>query len=627
MILLILLAGGIGGAIGWRWAFHDLPALPADTAELWEVRRERSVTLLANDGSELAVRGPRYARPVTLDELPLHVPQAFIAIEDARFYDHDGVDRQGLVRAMTVNIRAGATVQGGSTLTMQLIKNLILSPERTIRRKVQEIRLALALEERLTKQEILELYLNRVYLGERAYGIEAAARRYFDKPASELTLAEAALLAALPKAPSRLAPTENMVEARARARTVLLAMVEAGFISSLDYIGAVSDPATLAPAQTDPRDPALFGYVFDHALAQAQAELGEDLPDVVTLHTTIDPALQAAAQTAVSAVMGEQGEARNAGEGALLAMDMSGAVRAMIGGRDYQQSQFNRTTQSMRQPGSAFKPGVFVAAFEAGMDPATAFRDRPLDLEGWTPENYGGDYRGRITISDALKHSVNTIAVQAGARTGADAIAEMAQRLGITTPLNPVPALALGSGEVRLMDLVSVYAVFANDGRRTTPTLLSEVRNARGDLLWAAPEPAPGAPAIEEQHARWMSTMLQSVLIDGTGTRARLSGRPAAGKTGTSQNSRDAWFVGYTAQLAAGVWVGNDDDTPTQSVTGGQLPAEIWRRFMTEAHRGVPVRPLSAPEPQRRTEREESLAAFYSDLSSRFEAMADPSGR
>lgn len=621
----MVVAAGVGGAIGWRWAFHDLPALPADTAELWEVRRERSVTLLAADGSELAVRGPRYAGPVALDELPRYVPQAFIAIEDVRFYDHDGVDRRGLLRATAANVRARATVQGGSTLTMQLIKNLVLTPERTIRRKIQEIRLALALEQRLTKDEILELYLNRVYLGERAFGIEAAAQRYFAKPAAELTLSEAALLAALPKAPSRLAPTGNMQEARARARTVLLAMVEAGFITSLDYIAAVSEPATLAISEEEARDPALYGYVFDHALARAEAELGDALPGVVTLMTTIDPALQSRAQAALSAVMDAEAEDRRAGEAALVAIDMGGSVRAMIGGRDYQDSQFNRATQAMRQPGSAFKPVVFAAAFEAGMDPATAFRDQPIDIEGWTPENYGGGYRGRITIADALKRSINTVAVQAGEDVGAQQIADMAARLGVTTALDPVPALSLGSGEVRLIDLVAVYGAFANDGRRTRPVLLSEVRNARGDLLWAAPEPSPGEQVIEPTHARWMSTMLQSVLLDGTGTRARLPGRPAAGKTGTSQNSRDAWFVGYTAQLAAGVWVGNDDDTPTESVTGGQLPAQIWRGFMSQAHEGLAARPLSAPEPQRRTVREEGLAAFYSDLSARFEAVIEPS--
>ena len=623
--VIALVGALIAGAAGWRWAFHDLPALPAETADLWEVRREQSVTLLAADGSELAVRGPRYARPVELEALPAHVSQAFIAIEDVRFYDHDGVDRRGLARALVANVQAGATVQGGSTLTMQLIKNLILSPERTVRRKVQEIRLALALEARLSKSEILELYLNRVYLGERAYGIEAASQRYFAKPATELTLAEAALLAALPKAPSRLAPTQNMDAARERARSVLLAMVEAGFITSLEYIAAVAEPATLAEPDADPRDPALFGYAFDHALARAQAELGEALPGVVTLHSTLDPDLQADAHAAVSAVMAEESEARQAGEAALLAIALDGSVRAMVGGRDYQNSQFNRTTQALRQPGSAFKPVVFAAAFEAGMDPATAFRDRPIDIEGWRPENYGGGYRGRITIADALKRSINTVAAQVGADVGADAVAQMASRLGVTTALNPVPALALGSGEVRLIDLVGVYAVFANDGRRTDPVLLREVRNARGDLLWAAPERGPGRPVIEEAHARWMSTMLQSVMIDGTGSRARLGSRPAAGKTGTSQDSRDAWFAGYTAELVAGVWVGNDDDTPTDSVTGGQLPAEIWRRFMTQAHEGAPRTALNAPAPQRRTVREETLAAFYSDLSARFSELAEPS--
>lgn len=624
-IVVVILLGLTAGAVGWRWAFHDLPVLPENTAELWDVRREGSVTLLSTDGTELAVRGPRYAQPVSLGDLPDHVVDAFVAIEDRRFYDHNGVDNRGLLRAVVANIRAGAGVEGGSTLTMQLIKNLILTPERSVRRKVQEIRLAMALEQQLTKTEILELYLNRVYLGERSYGIEAAAQTYFAKPASELTLAEAALLAGLPKAPSRLAPTDNLEEARARARLVLLAMEDTGAITAMDFITAVAEPATLASREADPTDPALFGYVFDAAINQAREQLGDALPDVVTLVTTVEPRLQAAAQGGVDRVMEARAVDRNVGEAAFILMDHDGAVRAMIGGRDYQQSQFNRTTQALRQPGSAFKPVVFAAAFEAGMDPATAFRDAPVDIEGWTPENYGGSYRGRITISDALKRSINTVAAQVGLEVGADAVAEMAQRLGVSTPLNPVPALSLGTGELRLMDLVGVYGTFANDGRRTQPYLLAEVRNARGDLLWAAPAPAPGPQVMEVEHARWISTMLQSVLQDGTGTRARLSAHTAAGKTGTSQNSRDAWFVGYTGHYVGGVWLGNDDDTPTQSVTGGQLPADVWRAVMTGAHEGHAPVALSAPAPQRRGEREEALAAYYSELSARFESLTAPS--
>ena len=491
-LVIFVLLGAVAGAIGWRWAFHDIPALPANSAELWDVRRESSVTLLSTDGTELAVRGPRYAQPVGLSELPPHVVDAFIAIEDRRFYDHNGVDNRGLLRAVVANIRAGAGVEGGSTLTMQLVKNLILTPERSIRRKLQEIRLATALEQQLTKTEVLELYLNRVYLGERAYGIEAASQTYFAKPASELNLAEAALLAGLPKAPSRLAPTQNLQAARARARLVLLAMVDTGAISEFEYIQAIIEPAELASRESDPTDPALFGYVFDAAIAQARQELGGELPEVFTLVTTVEPRFQTAAQGGVDQVMDARAQDRNVGEAAFVLMDLNGAVRAMVGGRDYQQSQFNRTTQALRQPGSAFKPVVFAAAFEAGMDPATAFRDAPIDIEGWSPENYGGNYRGRITISDALKRSINTVAAQVGLEVGAETVAEMAQRLGVSTPLNPVPALSLGTGELRLLDLVGVYGSFANDGRRTEPYLLAEVRNARGDLLWAAPTTGAG---------------------------------------------------------------------------------------------------------------------------------------
>lgn len=595
--------------------------------DLWEVRRESSVTLLGANGERLVVRGPRYERPVRLAELPPHVPQAFIAIEDRRFYEHDGVDRRGLIRAVMVNIRAGSTVQGGSTLTMQLVKNLILSPERTIRRKLQEIRIALDLEKRLTKDEILELYLNRVYLGERAYGIEAAAQTYFAKSATELTVAEAAILAALPKAPSRLAPTDNMAEARERAEDVLQAMLDAQFIDPLTYLNAVTMPAELVASQEEGFDPALFGHVFDAAVAEAEAVLGEALPAVVTLKTSIDPVLQRAAHRAVNQRLETQGAERNVGEAALTAMGLDGRVRAMIGGRNYQESQFNRATQAERQPGSAFKPVVFIAGFEAGMDPSTTFRDRPIDIEGWTPENYGGGFRGMVTIADALKRSINTIAAQAGSEVGAEAVAEMAARLGVSSQLAVVPALSLGAGETHLIDMTAVYGVFANDGRRTDPVLVTEIRDARGDLLWAAPEPGAGEPVIEREHARWMSTMLQSVVLDGTGTGARLQGHVAAGKTGTSQNSRDAWFVGYTGHLVAGVWVGNDDDTPTDAVTGGQIPARIWQSFMTEAHQGLEPRALSAPAPRRRTAREEGLAAFYSDLSARFDALLEPDAR
>ncbi|XBQ16299.1 MAG: PBP1A family penicillin-binding protein [Oceanicaulis sp.] len=619
----LVVAGLVAFWVGWLWAFDDMPDAPSSLEELWETRREPSFTVLAADGAVIGMRGPRYGRPVELSELPAHVPQAFIAIEDRNFFEHDGVDRRAMVRALIANVRSGEIVQGGSTLTMQLVKNLILRPDQTIQRKLQEMRLAMAIEDMLTKEEILELYLNRVYLGEGAFGVEAAAARYFNKTAAELTLQEAAILAALPKAPSRLAPTDNLAAARARAEDVLTAMMDEGFIDPIAYLNAVQNPAELADSATVDPNPALYGHVFDLALARARSVLDVEEAPILMIQTTIDREVQRAAHEALNDVLEEQGEARDAGEGAIVALDLDGAVRALIGGRDYEDSQYNRAVQAERQPGSAFKPVVFAAGFEEGLSSATAYEDEPVDFEGWQPENYGGGYRGRITIADALKRSINTVAAQVGAEIGVEKVAEMGERLGITTALNPVPALTLGASEVRLIDLTSVYAVFANDGRRTEPVLITEIRNARGEVLWEH-EPAPGRQVLSRGDAQSMSTMLESVVVDGTGTRARLADRRAAGKTGTSQESRDAWFVGFTGHYVTGVWVGNDDDTPMDGVTGGSLPAEIWRQFMSEAHEGLQPRGLSAPEPTRRTEREETLAAFYSSLSSRFDALLDP---
>lgn len=609
--------------IGWRWAFHDLPEAPQSADALWDVRREAAVTVLAADGTVLGQRGPLYGQPARLENLPDHVSQAFLAIEDRRYFEHDGFDERGFARAMLTNLRAGRLVQGGSTLTMQLVKNLILSPERTPRRKIQEIRLALALENRLSKQEILELYLNRIYLGEQAFGIEAASQRYFNKSASALSVSEAALLAGLPKAPSRLAPTVNLEGAQARALLVLAAMRDAGYLTEDAYQSAVETPAVVVESETTP-DWQTYGHVFDMAVTEAQAALGADAltPDLV-IQTSLDLNAQAAAQSAVDAVMDLQGEARQAGEAALVAMHPNGRIVALIGGRDYGQSQFNRATQSRRQPGSAFKPVVFAAGFEVGLEPSTAFEDAPIEIEGWSPENYGGGYRGRITIADALKRSINTVAAQVGTQVGPQTVVDMAQRLGVTTPLDPVPSLALGASGVPLLDMTRVYAVFANDGRRPDPVLVTEIRNSRGDVLWTAPNASLGPQVIERDQARWMSTMLQSVISDGTGRRAQVDGHRTAGKTGTSQNSRDAWFMGYSGHLVAGVWVGNDDDTPTDNVTGGQLPAEIWRRFISQSHQGLTAAQLSAPAPRRRGAREETLAAYYSELSARFESLRD----
>jgi penicillin-binding protein 1A len=615
----LVLLGTLVTGIGWHWAFHDLPPSPTSAAELWATRREPSVTLMDREGHVLAVRGPLYARAVALDALPEHVPQAFLAIEDQRYYAHSGVDLRGVIRALWVNFRAGRSVQGGSTITMQLVKNLILSPDRELRRKIQEMRLARQLETHLSKTEILELYLNRIYLGARAFGVEAAAQRYFDKPATELTLAEAALLAALPKAPSRLDPTVNLAAAQARAATVLDAMLEAGYIDQEAHDAAIAEPAAPVSDTSDPNATANWGHAFDYALAEAAGLVAAEVPDLV-IHTTLDPALSRAAHDIVEDVLNEEGAAQNAGEAAVVLLAPDGAIRAFSGGRDYAASQFNRAMQAQRQPGSAFKPFVFTAALEAGYDPSSAVWDEPVDLEGWTPQNFSGGFRGLVTLQEALKRSINTVAAQVGDQVGIARVVEVGRRFGITSPLPELPAIALGAAEVNLLELTSAYAVFANDGARRTPYFITSITNSRGDILFEHVD-TPAQRATTAEVARSMSTMLQDVVLAGTGRRAALPGRASAGKTGTSQSFRDAWYVGYTADYTAGVWVGNDDDSPMDNVTGGGLPAIIWQRYMTRVHQGLPARPLSAPAPRTRSEREERLAAFYSDLSASFSAI------
>ena len=631
-----LIAGGIAGIVLffgiivsgslWHWAFHDLPDTPQTAAELWSTRREPSVTLQDRNGEVLAVRGPLYARAVGLDTLPEHVPNAFLAIEDQRFFEHGGVDYRGLMRAVWSNMGAGRSLQGGSTITMQLVKNLILSPERRLRRKLQEIRIAWALEDQLSKTEILELYLNRIYLGARAYGVEAAARRYFGKSSTQLSLAEAALLAALPKAPSRLDPTVNLEAAQARAAIVLAAMLEAGFIDQAAHDEALANPAAPSAPPLDPNAGVTWGHVFDYAVAEADRLLmNEDIPDLV-IRTTIDPELTAEARQAALGVLDEQGDAQGASEAAVVLLAPDGAIRAFHGGRDYLASQFNRAVQAQRQPGSAFKPIVFTAALEAGYDPSSAVWDEPIDLEGWTPQNFSGNYRGLVTLQEALKRSINTVAAQIGDQLGIEQIVETGQRMGIRSPLPALPSIALGAAETNLLELTSTYAVFARDGQRHEPYFIVSLSNSRGEELYQH-EAAEPDQVLRPDVAQAMSTMMQDVILTGTGRRAALPGRAAGGKTGTSQSFRDAWFIGFTADYTAGVWVGNDDDSPMRDVTGGGLPAQIWQRFMLDVHQGIPVTPLSAAPPRTRSEREERLAAFYSELSDAFSELLEPSPR
>jgi len=466
------------------YIYGDMPTLPPSHL-LWTLGREPSVRLLDRNGALIATRGPRYGDAIEAGELPAHLLHAFIATEDRRFWEHDGVDRRALVRAFIANWRAGRVTQGGSTITQQLVKNLFLTSERTLKRKLQEIRLARDLERHLTKPEILTLYLNRVYLGGRSFGVDAAARRYFDKPARDVTLAEAAMLAGLPKAPSRFDPSRSLSQAQARSALVLQAMFDAGYITPTQLADAQANPAVLLTDIND-EEPNEFGYIFDVAIREARALLPTVVPDLV-IRTTIDGDLQRQAEAILEDALATNAEALDVEQGAIFAIDRDGAILTMVGGRSYADSQFNRATQALRQPGSAFKPLVFAAAMEAGVRPNDIYVDEPVRIENWSPTNYGGGYHGPMTVREALKRSTNTIAAQLVRDIGAESVVRLTQRFGVNRNLNPVPSIALGSQELTLQELVGTYAVFVNDGDLRMPYIVAEISDTRGDALYVRP--------------------------------------------------------------------------------------------------------------------------------------------
>ena len=553
-----------------------------------------AVILEAADGAVFAGRGVLTGRRLSVADLPGHLIDAVIAIEDRRFRDHDGVDPRGILRAFSANLRAGGIRQGGSTITQQLAKVMLLSPERSIARKVQEAMIAVWLEGRLSKDEILSLYLDRVYFGAGAYGVDAAARRYFDKPASELTLSESALLAGLIRAPSRLAPTRDPAAAQARAEIVLRAMVETGALSETESAVA---PARLAPAAaTDPGR----NYFADWAYGEVRGVLGA-VQGNFTVHTTLDPALQDLAQATVAHWLASEGEARRFGQAALVALAPDGAVLAMVGGGDWRASQFNRATQARRPAGSLFKLFVYLTAFEAGMTPDTIFQDRPLRFGTWTPKNYDGRFCGPLTLREAFARSINSIAVQLTDEVGPKRVIETARRLGVTAAMEPDLAIALGTPSTTLLEMTAAYAAIAAGVSRVEAHGVSAISVADKPLYRRAAVAATAAPLTQ---AGTMRALLREVVANGTGRAASLD-RPVAGKTGTSQDHRDAWFVGFTGDLVVGVWIGNDDNSPTDKVTGGTIPARIWRDFVAAAHgatavaavEAVPVAPAPAPDP------------------------------
>ena len=558
-------------------------------------KRPPTIQIVGLDGTVLATRGEMAGANVALKELPPYLPKAFIAIEDRRFYSHYGIDPLGIARAAIANVLHRGVSQGGSTLTQQLAKNLFLTQERTLQRKLQEAELAFWLERKLSKNQILELYLNRVYFGSGAYGVEAAAQKYFGKSARRVTLAEAAMLAGLVKSPSRLAPNRNPAGAEKRARTVLAAMADADFITEKQARAAIAHPSYAVK----PTGAGTINYVADW-IAEVLDDLVGQIDQNITVETTIDPRLQRAAEADVIDELAAKSVKFNVLQGALVAMTPNGAVRAMVGGRNYGDSQFNRAVTAKRQPGSAFKPFVYLTAIESGLTPDTIRQDAPLDIKGWRPENYSHEYFGSVTLTQALAMSLNTVAVRLGLEVGPRNVVRTAHRLGIASRLDANPSIALGTSEVSLLELVGAYAPFANGGRAVSPHVITRIRAANGKVLYRRP-PDPANQAIAPRDVAMMNTMMRQTLISGTARKADLPGWMAAGKTGTSQEFRDAWFIGYTAKLVTGVWLGNDDNSPTRKATGGGLPVEIWTRFMRTALQGVPVAALplatGAPSP------------------------------
>ena len=586
------LATGFGGTVLFLSAcfvalyYAYAPSLSITADRLGELNRTPSITLTDEAGKIFATRGAAFGYRVRVEEMPKYLPHAFISTEDRRFYSHSGIDYRGLLRALVTNWSAGGVVQGGSTITQQLAKNTFLTPERTWRRKLEEMFLSFWLERHYSKDEILTLYLNRIYLGSGAYGVDAAAREYFDKSIKDVTLAEAAMLAALTRAPSRYSPDANLKLAQERAALVLDLMVEEGHITEGEARKARANPAK--PVIKPELESA--NYFADYVMEQLKALNITPNKDLI-VRTTIDIRLQGTAQKALQKVLDGDGAKRNVTQGALVAMEPSGAVRSLVGGKDYTASPFNRAYQSKRQPGSSFKPFVFLAALEAGLTPDDVREDAPYEVNGWRPENYDGQYLGPITLREALSKSINTVAIRIADEVGRRKVIAVAQRLGISSPLEPNRSLPLGTSEVTLFEMTRAFAAFANNGNRVEPFAIVEVKTSDGTVLYQYRQRPPilvmNRTTLEE-----MNQMMYEVVQTGTGQRADLSPRQVAAKTGTSQDWRDAWFVGYTADFVGGVWLGNDDNTPMGRVVGGSLPASIWKTVMVDAHRRIAVHAL-----------------------------------
>ncbi len=584
---------GLGMVVGAATliAYADLPAV----ATLLDGRARGSVTLTDRAGGVFAWRGDQFGGTVRAGEVSPHLVHAVIATEDRRFHDHLGVDPVGIMRAMLVNLQAGGMVQGGSTLTQQTAKVVFLGAERSWQRKLREVPLALAMEIKYTKDEILSIYLNRVYLGAGTYGFEAASQRYFGKSARAVTPAEAAMLAGLLKAPSRYAPTSDLGRAQGRAAVILGLMEAQGYLTAAEAAEARANPARLSSAAAAISG----GYFADWVMESGPAFLTRATTEDVEIRTTFDARLQAAAEAAVAEVFATKVRPGSTAQAAVVVLSPDGAVRAIVGGREVtaQAGQFNRATQAMRQTGSVFKPVVYAAALADGLSPNDIVEDAPLTLRipgsgPWSPRNYTEGYLGPITLTEALARSVNTATVRVAERVGRDKVRAMATALGMSGPFAPGPAVALGTTEAPLLQMAGVYATILNGGRRATPYGLREIRlRGEAEPLMGSDQGASDS-VLRPDLAETLVYMLRQVVVSGTGQRAALPDREVAGKSGTTQAARDAWFIGFSADYVVGVWMGYDDNRPLTGVAGGGLPAEIFRATMERIHDGVPPRPL-----------------------------------
>lgn len=566
---------GIVLACLFAWYAQELP----DITKSASFERKRAIIVKAADGSVAGRYGEIVGESVTVKDLPECMPQAVLAIEDRRFYYHFGLDPIGLVRAIGVNVAKGRVAQGGSTITQQLAKNLFLSQERTLKRKIQEAMLALWLEATLTKDEILSAYLNRVYLGTGTYGVDAASKLYFNKPVDQMNLRECAIIAGMLKAPSRFSPLRNPELSNERADIVIGAMVDAGYLTKDE---AKNEKAS-APKPVDrPASEAAARYYTDWIVDQLDELIGTPDADLI-VETTLDKNIQTSIDVALNKVITESGEAKKISQGAMIVMRPNGQVVALVGGKNYNESQFNRATQGKRPAGSSFKPIVYLSALERGWSTQDILMDEPITEGRYRPKNYGGKYLGEVTLEQALTYSLNTIAFQLAKTLGPEAIIDSARRLGITSDLEPNLSIALGANGVALLEMATAYSIIANGGTEVQPFAITKISTKDGELIYQRSDAQSMKRVFRSADIQNLTSMMNSVMEYGTGQGARF-GVPAAGKTGTSDDSRDAMFMGFTRQLVGTVWLGNDDNSPMKNVTGGSYPASIWREVMSQAH-------------------------------------------